>query len=264
MVEGPGQSFGHSSIPPASSLQTFVYGRQFDGLGSPLRRPDSLGLVACSYARPAYQCFGDGGSLPSSKTLAVPLPASGCVASHGQLDRRGVHQQAGGGGTHSESLAYLTIDLLEWCHARDISLSARHIPGHMNVLADGLSRRGQVQPTEWSLSPHVFRLLIRLWGSPHVDLFATQWNAKLPTFVSPIPDPQAWSVDALSTSWDGLFAYAYPPAKVIDKVLLKLKSHDCQLILVAPCLPQRPWFPDLLRLLVDFPRPLPDRWDLLK
>ena len=52
--------------------------------------------MACSYARFAYQCFGVGDSLPSSNTLAVPLLASGCVASYGQLDRRGIRQQAGG------------------------------------------------------------------------------------------------------------------------------------------------------------------------
>ena len=42
-----------------------------------------------------------------------------------------------------------------------------------------------------------------------MDLFATRFN-KLPQFVSPIPDPQAWAVDALSLSWENLDPYAFP------------------------------------------------------
>ena len=168
------------------------------------------------------------------------------------------------GGTHSRSLCDLTILLLKWCSARGISLQARHIPGHMNVLADRLSRRGQIQPSEWSLAPRVFELLVRLWGRPQVDLFATKWNARLPLYVSPIPDPAAWSVDALTTSWEGVFAYAFPPAILVPKVLSKIRSHCCRVLLITSFRPQKPWFPDLLALLMDFPRPLPDHWDLLK
>ena len=39
-----------------------------------------------------------------------------------------------------------------------ILLQARHIPGALNVIADRLSRKGQIQETEWSLSPTVFNL----------------------------------------------------------------------------------------------------------
>jgi len=43
-----------------------------------------------------------------------------------------------------------------------------------------------------------------------VDLFDTRDNAKMPIFVSPYPDPQAWEVDAFKilVSWEGLDAYA--------------------------------------------------------
>nr|KAG5694285.1 hypothetical protein BaRGS_032003 [Batillaria attramentaria] len=49
------------------------------------------------------------------------------------------------------------------------------------------------------------------FGKPLIDLFATRWNCKLPTFISPVPDPQAWACDALATSWENMFGYAYPP-----------------------------------------------------
>ena len=54
------------------------------------------------------------------------------------------------GGTHSaEMCALLCIS--------HITLKARHIPGCLNVMADLLSRSNQVQSTEWSLHPQVFK-----------------------------------------------------------------------------------------------------------
>ena len=45
------------------------------------------------------------------------------------------------------------------------------------------------------------------WFTPHVDLFATHLNHKLPLYVSPVPDPKAWDIDALNINWTGLTAY---------------------------------------------------------
>ena len=168
------------------------------------------------------------------------------------------------GGTQSLSLSRQASWLLGWCADRRITLRARHIPGHLNVLADALSREGQVLPSEWSLSPRVFKALESLWGPHHIDLFATRWNCKVPTFVSPIPDDRAWGVDALSLPWEGFMAYAYPPSGVLAKVLTKIRSHECQVTLIAPAWTDKSWFPELLDLLIDFPRELPSHWDLLK
>ena len=168
------------------------------------------------------------------------------------------------GGTRSLTLCRQVRSLLLWCWDNDIQVRARHIPGKLNVLADSLSRRGQVLPSEWSLAPPVFRALCHLWDTPLVDLFATRWNNKLPQYVSPIPDPQAWQVDALSMDWSNLVAYAYPPTPILSLVLGKVASSHCRVILIAPAWPDKSWFPDLLDLLIDFPRVLPDRRDLLK
>ena len=74
------------------------------------------------------------------------------------------------------------------------NLEARHVLGSLNVITDGLSRRNQIQSTEWSLSPQIFKQISKLWESPQVDLFATSLNKKLPTYVFPISNPQAWAV----------------------------------------------------------------------
>ena len=60
------------------------------------------------------------------------------------------------GGMKSGSLCALLWRLLMWCNQRQIVLRARHIPGHLNVIADKLSRHGQVIQTEWSLLQEVF------------------------------------------------------------------------------------------------------------
>ena len=92
------------------------------------------------------------------------------------------------GGMKSGSLCALLWRILSWCHPREIVLRARHIPGHLNVIADKFSRHRQVIQTEWSLSQKVFNLLCSRWGRPQIDLFATSFNNKLAKFVSPVPE----------------------------------------------------------------------------
>ena len=101
-------------------------------------------------------------------------------------------------GTHSVEMCALLWKIMTWCHHYHITLKARHIPGCLNVMADLLSRSNQVQSTEWSLHPQVFKQICQKWFTPHVDLFATHLNHKLPLYVSPVPDPKAWGIDALN------------------------------------------------------------------
>ena len=168
------------------------------------------------------------------------------------------------GGTRSQQMCRMAIDTCEWAEERSITLIPRHLPGHLNVLADHLSRRDQILKTEWSLNPAVARRVFRVWGSPHVDLFALKCNTKLATYMSPIPEPEAWKVDSLVQSWEGLYAYAYPPTALIRQTLNKLILHRAELILIAPLWPKQEWFPDLLRLSIAFPLVLPPTAKLLK
>ena len=111
------------------------------------------------------------------------------------------------GGMRSGSLCALLWRLLCWCNLRQVVLKARHIPGRLNVIADKLSRQGQV-----------FDLLVQTWHRPHVDMFATKYNCKLTQYVSPVPDPSAWAVDTLTVSWENLDMYVFPQY-LLGKVL---------------------------------------------
>ena len=77
------------------------------------------------------------------------------------------------GGTRSAKLCALMWRILTWCHKNNVTLRARHVPGSLSVIVDGLSRRNQIQSTEWFLSPQIFKQISKLWGSPQVELFAT-------------------------------------------------------------------------------------------
>ena len=168
------------------------------------------------------------------------------------------------GGTCSTSLLRLTVELFFPLESQDIIVQARHIPGCLNVIADHLSRPNQPIPTEWSLHPKIVKRIFRFWGSPEVDMFATLSNSHLPRFMSPVPEPRALAVDALSQDWQGRSVYMFPLFPLLSKVVQKLRSTQvAEVILVAPWWSSQPWFPHLLRLCVEHPLFLPYRQDLL-
>ena len=167
------------------------------------------------------------------------------------------------GGMRSGSLCALLWRLC-WCNLRQVVLKARHIPGRLNVIADKLSRQGQVIQTEWSLHQGVFDLLVQTWHRPQVDMFATKYNCKLAQYVSPVPDPNAWAVDALTVSWENLDMYVFPPVSLLGKVVSKLSDHLYKrVILIAPGWPNMPWFWDLVELSSQIPLCLPSHPDLV-
>ena len=133
------------------------------------------------------------------------------------------------GETHSAEMCALLWRIMTWYRHFHITLKARHIPGCLNVMADLLSGSNQVQSTEWSLHP-LFKQICQRWFTPHVDLFTTHLNHKLPLYVSPIPDPKAWYIDALNINWTGLTAYASPPTALLHKVIqnqaMPLPNHS--------------------------------------
>ena len=101
-----------------------------------------------------------------------------------------------------------------------------------------------MQSTEWSLHPQLFKHICQKWFTPHVDLFATHLNHKCPLYVSPVPDPKAWDIDALNINWTSLTAYAYPPTALLHRVIQKIRQCHCLIIVVAPGWPGMPWLWD--------------------
>ncbi|XP_070196457.1 uncharacterized protein [Littorina saxatilis] len=160
------------------------------------------------------------------------------------------------GGSRSPSLSSRTCEILVWCWQHQITLTARYLPGSLNTLADALSRSDRVLQSEWTITHGA---LLRLWAlvpKPLVDLFATRFSKRLPIFVSPFPDPEAWQTNALDIPWTGLEAYAFPPFQLLGRVIRKADLEGPSLLLVAPLRPSQAWFADLLRLAHGPPIPL--------
>jgi hypothetical protein len=135
-----------------------------------------------------------------------------------------------------------------WAHSQEFTISTEFIPGKLNVLADMLSRRNQILPTEWTIAHQALEPVWQMWGKPMVDLFATRYNTRLLCYVSPMKDPKALGRDAFARSWRSLEVYAYPPTSLIQKVVAKYVLERPRMILVTPFWPAAPWFPDLLAL----------------
>ena len=126
---------------------------------------------------------------------------------------------------------------------RDSRQAIQTWPDHLN----------RVVPSPRSIPSYMLSVAPALGGP-----VATRFNNKLPQFVSPVPDPQAWAVDALSLSWEDLDPYAFPPAAILGKVVEKLQDYPCnRMILIAPGWPNMPWFWDLVAMSSQIPLCLP-------
>ena len=114
------------------------------------------------------------------------------------------------GGTRSWPLTRLTSRVLKWCDKHRVILVPVHIAGIRNILADSLSRRGQLQGSEWALSPHEVDRIFNQTGWPSTDLMATAANRVVKQFISPIPHPDALGVDVFATRWPEGTLYLFP------------------------------------------------------
>jgi hypothetical protein len=163
-------------------------------------------------------------------------------------------------------------------------LTAAHLPGANNLLADAASRApaavGRVPwatlttrgATAWaSRQRHPLtdlataRLSVegRSWllgsGSCALDLFASSWDATLPEYVTWYPEeapnpaaPAPRAYDALVADWPrlarGRDVYAFPPPRLLSRVVQRLFLWpDLTGCLVTPTTPNAPWWAQLAR-----------------
>ena len=137
------------------------------------------------------------------------------------------------GGTHSKPCNKVAREIWLWCLKRKIWLTATHIPGIKNEPADRFSRKFRDR-TEWQLNRSIFKLLVKRWGRPEIDLFASRHNYQLKPFVSWHADPDAFATDAMSLSWKHKFVYIFPPFSMLFRVLQKLQEDQSRALVIAP------------------------------
>ena len=137
-------------------------------------------------------------------------------------------------GGRSLNCNQITGELWVWYANDGIWLSAAHIPGKENVLANKESREKRLD-TEWKLNSELFDCIVTLWGTVSVDLFASRLNYQLKPFGSWRPEgilltnqPVPHNTDCIGNDWP----YG---------------------IIIVPMWNTQVWFPRLLHLLIDFP-----------
>ena len=129
--------------------------------------------------------------------------------------------------------------------AKEIWLSAAHIPGKQNLFADFESGRNQ-RASEWRLEKAKLIYALEVLDlKPDMGLFASRINHQFPHYVSHRPDPEAIATNAFSLNWSNLKFYAFPPFSVISTVLNKLTTEGAQGICMLPDWPTQSWYPEL-------------------
>ena len=86
------------------------------------------------------------------------------------------------GGVRFDSFSKLSREIWQWAESKRIILIASYIPSKQNIVADKLSRIKNLD-IEWELNPVCYKKIVKEFGRPSIDLFASNENAKCDRFI---------------------------------------------------------------------------------
>ena len=126
-------------------------------------------------------------------------------------------------------------------------------PGVENVEADEASRVFNDR-TEWTLHQELFHSIVKHFGSPSIDIFASRLNYKVARYCAWQPDPGTLVIDCFTMHWGSEeLIYAFPPFSLVHKVLQKLIYDKAIGVVVVPLWPTQPWFSLLTKIMCGIP-----------
>jgi len=158
------------------------------------------------------------------------------------------------GTCRSKDCHLITVKIWEFCIEHNIWLTAAHLPGSTNVIADSESRNFCNLDTEWMLNPTTLRkALSSLDFEPEIDLFASRLNKQFSVFCSYRPDPDAKFINAFSICWSGINFYCFPPFSCVLQTLQKIRQEKARGVMVVPKWPSQSWYPILSSMIVHAP-----------
>ena len=168
------------------------------------------------------------------------------------------------GGTKSPILIEIAKDLLEYCLAKKITLTAEHLPGFLNKTTDWESRNvSTISTNSWRLNPQIFTRIDLQWCPLEMDLFADRLSAQTEKYMSWKPNPFAVGTDAFLKNWEGMEAYAFPPFCLIQRCVAKVQKDKGELVIVTPTWQTQPYYAMLLNMSIADPILLPPQRNLL-
>ncbi|KAA6393193.1 MAG: hypothetical protein EZS28_011278, partial [Streblomastix strix] len=136
-------------------------------------------------------------------------------------------------GAAAVPLAKLTDRILQEAEALKIQISARHVPGKENTVADSLSRLET--SGDYMINPEILaEALDQLQVRPSIDVFANRRNRQCRRFCSIIADPWAVKQDGLSLAWNKEVPLIHPPIPLIQRSLNKISNEGCLAVFIHP------------------------------
>ena len=140
-------------------------------------------------------------------------------------------------------------------HVWELSLSLgcqivdiKWVPTDQNV-ADAPSREWDFHA--WRIQDGIYHQLCQKWGTPDIDLMASEEGHRVPKFFSEWWTPSTAGVNALAYPWTGMLCWAEPPFAMITQILSHAIACEARLMLVVPDWPAAVWAPLLERVKVD-------------
>ena len=245
------------SLEDRSSLSHHLYRCQPVRLGSPC----GTGGTSVSWTmdrRPIpapHQCVRDESNFPLSITSSSQGKEHHCTGIHGQHYSGGLYKASGRDSFHRtlrrsvecpEFVLQSQHTAVSEAHTGQVQHSSRpdvqsgQTDLHRVVLESGNSKQ--------SFPDHGLSVKrpVRHTSEPQATILCVTHTGS-----------KALSIDALSMDWNRIHAYAFPPFHLIPAVINKIRLSQCKIVLIAPLWPDRPWFPELLSLLVSPPVSLP-------
>ncbi|KAA6383701.1 MAG: hypothetical protein EZS28_020772 [Streblomastix strix] len=131
------------------------------------------------------------------------------------------------------ALASLVDRILQEAEHLQLQISAFHIPGKENVIADllsGLAISGDYEIRKEVLQEALSHLYIR----PTIDIFANRRNRKCKRFCSLIWDQWAETQDGFKMSWRKEAPLQHPPILLIQRVINKIMKDQIEGVLIVP------------------------------
>ena len=257
------RAFGARRLP-RSSVPTarLVVRRIGRGLGSSVRRRPCFRPMGSSRLGDVYKHQRTLGHRKSCEILCFASSEFLCCSVHGQLHRNSLSLESRG---HSVSAAecHRTVNFaLGGVSSGDLSSPICHgspqRPCGFPVLPQP-SLGLRVDPQDRGISGAEEEVTCDHRPVCHLSIANVQYIFLRSAIRMP------WRQMLCLQNWNGWQAYAFPPWSLIPAVLKKLwSSSGILLTIVTPYWLQRPWFPDLLNLVVDVPVTLPLSRNLLR
>jgi hypothetical protein len=144
-------------------------------------------------------------------------------------------------------LSRMVEPTLQYLRRKFITIFPQFVKGTEMVKereADFLSRVSSLR-NELQLNPTIFKRISRILGPHPIDLFANSQNTQCKKY-------RSWAYDnTFHHKWFN--GYAFPPIKLIPATIQKVWQDKASITIIIPYWPNQPWFPWIMRSLVQYP-----------